>query len=209
MHQVSPQMSENTTNQNAPTEAKESQSHDATSRLNVEKQMTPRTVSTDDDDSARLQEIENIVAMIENESDNDDAASTNPKTEMNENKNGNINNNARASGNEDMIDGNSSEYDIIEPTSEDVFEIEDYYCASPWETLISEIEKTLKQWNLHNGNEIWDENKNESLNKQFDRGVLSKDIKTGPYHYVLEYHDYSKEIGSMTIPPHFGKFFVF
>ncbi len=60
----------------------------------------------------------------------------------------------------------AEEYDII-PMEGKIFEIEDYYCASPWESLISEIEKTLKSWGLKNGSEECSETLHESLRFPF------------------------------------------
>eukprot|EP01084_Bolivina_argentea_P230685 389154_1 len=80
--------------------------------------------------------------------------------------------------------------DIIIPSLDDVFEIEDYYCASPWEKLISEIEKQLMAWNLHNGSmtcciEYRQQMKNNC--------ILSTNINipNSDYNYILQYHDYN------------------
>ncbi|ETO20934.1 hypothetical protein RFI_16265 [Reticulomyxa filosa] len=84
--------------------------------------------------------------------------------------------------------------------SKDIFEIEDYYNASPWEVLISEIEKCLKEWDLMDGKEYC----KEELYNKF-QNVLSKDIVVGDsYHYILEYHDYSAEVSPLTNPCHFS-----
>ncbi|ETO05576.1 hypothetical protein RFI_31822, partial [Reticulomyxa filosa] len=74
-----------------------------------------------------------------------------------------------------------------EENEEDIFEIEDYYNASPWETLIAEIEKILKEWGLTDGKEECKAEHNDT----FDN-VLSKElIIDNQYHYILEFHDYS------------------
>ena len=93
---------------------------------------------------------------------------------------------------EDSKDVEVEDGDIIIPSSEDVFEIEDYYCASPWERLISEIEKQLQAWSLHNGSEQCA----VEYKQQMKNSVLSTNItiSNSTYNYILEYHDYTEYI---------------
>lgn len=96
---------------------------------------------------------------------------------------------------EDDSKGDEAEEDedIIIPSTDDVFEIEDYYCASPWERLISEIEKQLQAWNLHQGNE---ECAIEYRQQMKNNSILSTviTINNSSYNYILEYHDYTEFI---------------
>ena len=93
----------------------------------------------------------------------------------------------------DDEDEEEEDGDIIIPSTDDVFEIEDYYCASPWERLISEIEKQLQAWNLHQGNE---ECAIEYRQQMKNNSILSTviTINNSSYNYILEYHDYTEFI---------------
>ena len=115
----------------------------------------------------------------------------------------------KSDGNESKQgDSEDSDNEILYGSTDNVFEIEDYYCASPWERLISEIEKQCMAWNIHKGSEQCAVEYRQQMKNQC---VLSTNIciSNSDYNYILEYHDYTDFIEEINVAKNNNKYKYF